>query len=76
MIKVLDDARKYRELQAAKPNVEKKVAAVPKVLKPGKPGEASDSQAKKVSELRNQARKSGDLRDAARAYEAILNRGR
>lgn len=35
MFKLLDVARKYDALQKAKPEVEKKVAKVPKVLKPG-----------------------------------------
>lgn len=34
-IEVLNDARLYRELQQAKPQVQKKVAEVPKVVKPG-----------------------------------------
>jgi uncharacterized membrane protein len=73
MIKVLWKAQKYDELQAAKPNVEKKVTVVPKVLKPGAP--VGDLQARKEKELHVQLKKGGGkLEDAAALYMARRKR--
>jgi len=63
-IKVLLDAKKYRALQAAKPNVEKKLVAVPKVLKPGSTA-PTDTETQKAREARQALKKSGSM-DAAR----------
>lgn len=49
LIKVFHDAAKYRQLQQAKPEVSKKVVAVPKVIKPGsaeKPNPAKEATEK------------------------------
>lgn len=66
-IKVLHDAYQYRKLQEAKPTVEKKISAAPKVMKPGKPVDEADTQAKQHKELMAQFKKGGgkDLRAAA-----------
>lgn len=61
-VKVLNDARQFRELKA-KPIVEKKVVEVPKVAKPGA-GDKPDPNAEKVSKAREQLRKTGKTRDA------------
>lgn len=46
MFKVLEDARKYQELQKAKPKVAKKVAKAPRKLKAGaKPNKTDESKA-------------------------------
>jgi hypothetical protein len=69
LIKVFHDAHQYRQLQKAKPEVEKKVVAVPKVVKPGsadKPNPASEV----VQTLETKLRKTGDWRDAAALYLA------
>ncbi len=70
MIRVLNDAYAYRKLQSAKPGVEKKVTAVPKVLKPGRPAEQGEQQAKEVKELSARFKKSGNLKDATALYLA------
>jgi hypothetical protein len=67
LIKLFHDATKYRQLQQAKPEVSKKVVAVPKVVKPGsgdKPNPASEAG----QELMNKLKKTGDWRDAAQLY--------
>lgn len=69
LIKVFHDAFQYRQLQRAKPEVSKRVVAVPKVIKPGsaeKPNPASEAS----QELASKFRKSGDWRDAASLYLA------
>ena len=67
LIKVFHDAYQYRQLQKAKPEVNKKVVAVPKVVKPGN-GETPTSDA--TQQLERTFKKSGDWRDAARLYLA------
>jgi hypothetical protein len=64
LVKVFHDAYQYRQLQQAKPEISKKVVAVPKVVKPGsadKSNPASDA----VQSLQSKLKKSGDWRDAA-----------
>jgi hypothetical protein len=70
LIKVFHDAAKYRQLQQAKPEVSKKVVAIPKVIKPGsaeKPNPASEAS----QDALNRAKKTGDWRDAAQAYLSL-----
>ena len=74
-IKVFHDAYKYRSLQKAKPEIEKKVVAVPKVIKPGsadKPNPASEAS----QEAAKQLRKTGDWRDAAQLYLSMQRKKR
>ena len=59
VIKVLHDAHKWRELQTQNPEVTKKVAAAPKVLKPGAKRSANEDSAKEMSDLRDRFNKSG-----------------
>jgi hypothetical protein len=64
VIELLHDASEYRSLKKAKPEIQKKVVAVPKVIKPGsadKPNPATDA----VTEAQKRFSKSGDWRDAA-----------
>jgi len=56
-IKVLHAAHKWSELQKAKPSVDKKVANVPKVVKPGT-AEKPDQRAEKWKETANRIKKS------------------
>lgn len=69
LIKVFHDAAKYRQLQQAKPEVSKKVVAVPKVLKPGsaeKPNPAREA----VDELSARLKKTGKGEDFVALYLA------
>lgn len=61
-IKVLHDAWKYRQLQAAKPNITKRVVNVPKMLKPGNTEEKSNGKAQAIQA---RFRKSGSVDDFA-----------
>ena len=76
-IEVLHDAMKWREYQAAKPKtVEKRVAAVPKVQKPGTAAEKADPNAKALQDSMAALNKTGS-RDAAQAHVlALMNAGR
>jgi hypothetical protein len=56
-IKVLHAAHKWNELQRAKPSVDKKVANVPKVVKPGT-AEKPDQRAEKWKETASRIKKS------------------
>lgn len=70
-IKALHLAGKMRELEKAKPAVEKRVAEVPKTIKPGTTGK-SDANADKKAEAFKRLRKSGRQEDAV---AAILHSG-
>lgn len=67
MIKVLIDAHRYRELQQARPEVNKRVSAAPKVVKPGAAPEAADTNSR-YTEARKRLSKSHNVDDAARAF--------
>jgi len=69
-IKVLHDAMKYRALQSAKPQVEKKVVSVPKVVKPGS-SEKGDPNREDLQKAKAQLKKTGrddDARAVARHF--------
>jgi hypothetical protein len=70
LVKVLHDAMKYRQLQANKSQVEKKVAKASPVLKPsGKQSNpAQDRNNKQTAKLRQ----TGSLRDASRVMERFI----
>lgn len=68
LIKVFHDAYQYRQLQKAKPEVSKKVVAVPKVVKPGSAQPQASSNA--ADEAYNRLKKSGRVEDAAEWYLA------
>lgn len=75
-IEVLHDAMKWRELKAAKPQtVDKKVAGVPKVIKPGTT-EKTDQKAQKETGMRQQLHKSGNRNDAVSLVEELLSQGK
>lgn len=73
VIELLHDASQYRSLKKAKPEIEKRVVAVPKVVKPGS-AEKSNPSSDAESELRKKLRKTGDWRDAAELYIARQKR--
>ena len=74
-LKVLHDAMQFRALKAAKPNVDKKVALVPKVAKPGT-SERTDPNADLWKDEMTNLQKSGgrDKRAAAALAKQILAR--
>lgn len=72
MIKVLIDAHKYRQLQAAKPAIKNKVVAAPKMLKPGAKDESAGKPGPNVQKQREMFRKTGNIRDAAKYLENFL----
>lgn len=75
-IEVLHDALKWREFQAAKPKtVEKRVASVPKVQKPGTT-EKADPKANRIQESMARLNKSGSRQDAQDAILAMMEAGR
>lgn len=71
-IKVLHDALKYRELQKAKPSVEKKVVNVPKVLKPGST-DKTDPNRESLNKAKAQLRKTGRTEDAVAVARHFFN---
>jgi hypothetical protein len=66
IFKLLDTAQRYEALQKAKPEVEKKVAKAPKVLKPGT-SDAKDPKADRVDESWSRLKKE-QSREAAADY--------
>lgn len=71
-IKVLHDAMQYRALKKAKPQVEKKVVDVPKVVKPGTGQRPGDPKAEKWNEAMSRLKKSGKDDDAIRVAKMLL----
>lgn len=69
-IKMLHDAMKYRETLARQPDVAKKIALAPKVLKPGAKQAFRPSQS--VFET---VRKTGKAADALPFFEQLLSKG-
>jgi hypothetical protein len=69
LIKVFHDAYQYRQLQQAKPEISKKVVAVPKVVKPGS-GEKPNT-ANQADEAMSRVKKTGRMQDAVEAYLAM-----
>lgn len=64
-------AMQYDKLQSAKPNITKKVADAPKVIKSGV-SQHRDSQSDELRKLKARARQTGRVADAARAFEKFL----
>lgn len=71
MIKVLNDAAQWQKLQTSKPQVTNKVASAKPVVKPGADN-AKRVANSNVQKLRDQARKSGRVDDAAKLIERML----
>lgn len=75
-IEVLHDAMKWRELQAAKPKtVDKRVAVVPKVTKPGTT-EKTDPKANRVQERLANLQKTGTREAGVSYFEELLEQKR
>lgn len=75
-IEVLHDAMKWRELKAAKPQtVDKRVAAVPKVTKPGTT-EKADPKAQKLQDGLSKLSKSGHRNDAVDYFAELMEQKR
>ena len=75
LIKVFHDAYQYRQLQRAKPEVSKRVVAIPKVIKPGsaeKPNPAKEATEKSYDRLR----KTGKGDDFVNWYLNKSNKGK
>ena len=72
-IHVLHDAYKWRELQAKKPSVEKRVMEAPKILKAGAKSNQQSSAANRESELKQRLKQSGG-KDEKAAQALIQNR--
>lgn len=70
-IKLLHKAHLYDQLQATKPPAEKKVVAVPKVIKPGSTTKTNPAQVKQKEAL-ERVQKSGRWQDAAELIKARL----
>lgn len=67
LIKVFHDAAQYRKLQQAKPEVSRRVVAVPKVVKPGS-GEKPNPAKEQVERSFERLKKTGRMEDAVTAY--------
>lgn len=65
------DAMAYRQLMAKKPEVQNKVAAAPKPVKPGAQPQRNP-KAEQYAQMRERAKKSGRTEDAAAAIERLL----
>ena len=69
LIEVFHDAYQYRQLQKAKPEISKKVVAVPKVVKPGS-AQSQNTSSNEVQELESRLKKSGRGEDFVALYLA------
>ena len=69
-IKLLNDAHAYRQQQKQQPIAEKKVAAAPKVMKPGAPAKADNKQ--RQDEKMGRLKKTGRIDDAASILENMM----
>lgn len=73
VIRLMHDAKQYRELKSAKPLVEKKVTQAPKVLKPSQGASEKDDQ---TSKLRAQFKRSGKTEDLAEYFKRTMFKGK
>ena len=71
---IFDKAIRWDKLQASKPKVQKQIENRPPVARGGKRPTPQESQQRHASELRNKAKQTGRVEDAAAAY--IANRSR
>jgi len=72
-IKVLDDARQWREFKAAKPQVDKRVTQAPKVVKPGaakEPDSNADAWKQGMAKLQKSGGHTNAAVDLAKLYLA------
>jgi len=71
LLQALHEASQYRSLQKAKPEIEKRIVTVPKVLKPGSAEQPSPE--KTADKAIERVKKTGKLNDAVSAYLAMQN---
>ncbi len=71
LVRLMHDAAQYRALQQAKPKTDQKVVNKPPVVKPGGK-DAKVAERSKVTDARNQLRKSGDKNLAAQLIERMI----
>lgn len=64
-VMILRDAMAYRAMQSMKPQLDKKVVTLPKVLKPGAAKSKADINSERMQQLRAKVRKTGNTRDLA-----------
>ncbi len=65
---VMRDAAEYRKMTAAKPEIEKKVSAAPKAMKPGATRSKTSVEAESRQKLRENLQRNPDSAEAAIAY--------
>jgi hypothetical protein len=70
VFKLLEVAKKYEAFQKAKPEVDKKVASIPKVVKPGTSDK--DSKQDRVQEKFARLKKDGSRESAASFIQELL----
>ena len=71
MLRVINKAMKYDDLQKAKPERDKKLKVLPKVLKPGKGGQSKPKSQSQFA--RERLRRSGSPQDAAAALMDLIS---
>jgi hypothetical protein len=75
VLRILEDARRYREIAAKSKTVEKIATPAPKVRKPGPVNDPKTAADERLSQAKKSLARSGSAEDAARAL-AALNRTR
>ena len=72
LIRALHDADQYRQMMAQKPITEKKLVAVPKVVKPGTQQRVGDKRQDNLRQSRERLRQSGSVDDLADVFGQLL----
>lgn len=72
LIQALHDADQYRQMMAQKPITEKKLVAVPKVVKPGTQQRVVDRRQENLKQSRERLRQTGSVDDLADVFGQIL----
>lgn len=75
-IQMLHDAHQYRLMKEGQPTVEKRIAVVPKVIKPGTQQPRKDAGTERLMTAREQLRKTGSEDALARVIDAFDNKRR
>jgi hypothetical protein len=71
-VMLVKDAMSYRNLQKAKPQIKKKVANAPKVVKGGVARSKAQSDAEAKRQQLSRLRKTGQVRDAAKFFRNLI----
>lgn len=72
MIRLMRDAMSYRRLKDAKPDVRKKIADAPPVVKPGGANSQASQSRNEVASAKDRVRKTGRTADAEQAILSLL----